>query len=154
MQLRLRLFWNCSSQELKITCVQRVHFLSPLAASPGPQHHTFHLGHLSYSQLVSQYHGPPFPTHLAQPSLLCKNRIRSFPFKSPARTFTVPTIEVSLFAWLQGPEWSGPCLFPQIHLMTWRAVSLFCQAPWPSHTSASQAHHPAPHQPQVPWVLA
>ena len=149
MQLRLRLFWNCSSQELKITCVQRVHFLSPLAASPGPQHHTFHLGHLSYSQLVSQYHGPPFPTHLAQPSLLCKNRIRSFPFKSPARTFTVPTIEVSLFAWLQGPEWSGPCLFPQIHLMTWRAVSLFCQAPWPSHTSASQAHHPTPHQPQV-----
>lgn len=151
MQLRLRLFWppNCSSQELKITCVQRVHFLSSLAASLGPEHHTFHLGHLSYSQLVSQYHGPPSPTHLAQPSLLCKNRIRSFPFKSPARTSTVPTIEVSLFAWLQGPECSGPCLFPQIHLMTWRAVSLFCQAPWPSHTSASQAHHPGPHQPQV-----
>lgn len=150
-QLRLRLSWPpkllqsgtqdnvCAEGPLPVTsCCLSWSRASHL--SPGPSQFLPTRFSIPWSP-VSYPLGPTVSSEL--------NRITSFPFKSPARTFTVPTIQVSLFAWLQGPEWSGPCLFPQTHLMTWRAASLFCQALWPSHTSDSQAHHPAPHQPQV-----
>ena len=91
MQLRLRLFPPPKS--LQSGTQDNVCAEGPLPATPCclSWSRSSHLspGPLSGSQLVSQFHGPPSPTHLAQPSLLCVNRIRAFPFESPARTFTV-----------------------------------------------------------------